>query len=220
MGRRAGHQRDNATASPVAVMAKSAVLVLLLAALVANRLSSCRAERIPSGIGPFRVELRSFNVCPAAEKCLHPEKLNIENMKIARDPNNPYKYTYNADVNVSVPVDDTYKTEVKVSRWSSLGWTNNVFKMTVPNPCSTFKSTRPDVFKQVSDLYYGGTVTDCPLPPVAALVRDFVVEAKPPSNVKTLPYGRFKAKIKLVDPNQECVTCYDVITDILPKRRQ
>ena len=32
-------------------------------------------------------------------------------MKVSKDPNNPYKYTYNADVNMTVPVDDTYKVK-------------------------------------------------------------------------------------------------------------
>lgn len=63
--------------------------------------------------GPFRVELRSVNTCPASDKCFHPEKVNVENMKITKDPNNPYRYTYSADVNVTVPVEDTYKVIIR-----------------------------------------------------------------------------------------------------------
>ncbi|XP_026274749.1 uncharacterized protein LOC113203980 isoform X1 [Frankliniella occidentalis] len=194
-----------------------------LSILIALALKSPVADAatvIPGGIGPFRVELRNVANCGVPEKCNHPEKMEVANMKVARDPDNQYKYTYNADINSTVAVDDSYKTEVRVSRWSGNGWTNNVFRMTVANPCSAFKSHRPDIFKQVSDLYYDGSVTDCPLPPVSARVRDFTVEAKPPSNIKSLPYGRFRARIKLIDPNHECISCYDVVTDVLPKRRQ
>ncbi|KAK3918204.1 hypothetical protein KUF71_007626 [Frankliniella fusca] len=192
----------------------------ILSALALELPASQAAMIIPGGIGPFRIDFRSAANCPSAEKCNHPEKMEVTDLKVSKDPNNPYKYTYDMNVNSSVVVDDNYKTDIKVSRWSQSGWTNNVFRMTVPNPCSAFKSRRPDIFKQVSDLYYDGTVTDCPFPPVSAQVRDFTIEAKPPSNLKTLPYGRFRARVKLIDPNQECISCYDIVTDVLPKRRQ
>ncbi|KAJ1528769.1 hypothetical protein ONE63_007155 [Megalurothrips usitatus] len=208
-----GVRRRAATAARCVLAAATAAVVVLGVA---------DAATIPGGIGPFRIELRSSTVCPASEKCLKPDKFSVENLKVTRDPKDEYKYTTNADVKSTINFDDSYKTEIRVTRWSAIsnGWTNSVFRMTVTKPCSAFKSHRPDIFKQISDLYYDGKLEDCPITPVTAQVRDFVSEGKPPSQVKTLPYGRFRARIKLIDTSQECLHCLDVVTDVLPKRRQ
>lgn len=68
----------------------------------------------PCGLqGPFRIEFRGINSCDASEKCGNPQKMALKNLKVTKDANNQWRYLYNMDVNLSVPIDDNYKVRAE-----------------------------------------------------------------------------------------------------------